>query len=330
MQQKKTLSSLFILAGIVLLIGSAWNPSFTEAVVPSLGNIGGSFNPYGGASTNASSGFSKTLPSSGCRTCSGTIVKVDPTPFGGVSTPLATKFSGSTNSLSSSGSGSSGSGGGSSSSSSGGSSSSSGGGGGVCSGPGDPCGTSGGSGRGDTSRQSISSSGGPSKITITYCYDGFVNSRACRTSGKVCTPVCPSGTQITADGQCSSCVSTGKGSPAQCTPVQPIVCPAGTTFNGSRCAAASCSAVAGSAPTIAISAAPSIVRYLGSARISWDGGNADSCSVSGTGLSATGVTGGEIVTDIAEDRTYTLTCNSGSYSSTANTTVRIVPVWREF
>ena len=85
------------------------------------------------------------------------------------------------------------------------------------------------------------------------------------------------------------------------------------------------------APTVSISAVPAIVRSGESTTLSWNGGTADTCTISGTdGFASHAITGSSVISNVTEERTYTITCSSGTASATAKTTVRIVPVWNEF
>ena len=83
-------------------------------------------------------------------------------------------------------------------------------------------------------------------------------------------------------------------------------------------------------PAVQITATPSIVRLGGESRVSWDGGSADECSVSGPSLSAATVVGSQVVTNIQEQSTYTLTCSRGTAVAQDTTRIDIVPLWREF
>jgi hypothetical protein len=74
-----------------------------------------------------------------------------------------------------------------------------------------------------------------------------------------------------------------------------------------------------------IKADPQIVRYGENATISWDGGNAGACTVTGYDLSAHGVTGSEEVTNMTGEALYTLTCTLGSKSASATATVKVLP-----
>jgi hypothetical protein len=134
------------------------------------------------------------------------------------------------------------------------------------------------------------------------------------------------------NGQCylsSSCstVSSGKGgSTTTCsgTPANVIIGPAPSN-NGNN------NAAAGTAPTVSIIALPAIVRIGGQSRLTWNGGTARACSLSGTdGYANNTISGTTIINNITEPRTYTIICTRGGLSATASTTVKIVPLWREF
>jgi hypothetical protein len=112
-----------------------------------------------------------------------------------------------------------------------------------------------------------------------------------------------------------------------------------TTLSGGTgyftCDANAVAAQAGAISPITIKAQPAIVRYDGSSMISWNGGNAQSCSVAGPYFAASGVSGNQLATSIQAERTYTLSCVFGGLNTTpivqtTSVTVKIVPLWREF
>jgi hypothetical protein len=80
---------------------------------------------------------------------------------------------------------------------------------------------------------------------------------------------------------------------------------------------------------LSITGTPKSVRKGDSATISWAGtGGFDSCSVSGPGLSLSGLSGSQSVVINAES-VYTLSCIRGGVTSTKSTTVKILPSFIE-
>jgi hypothetical protein len=80
---------------------------------------------------------------------------------------------------------------------------------------------------------------------------------------------------------------------------------------------------------ISIRSVPPIVRLGKSVTISWNGGNAEACTVKGFGLNATGITGSERVEDITGESIYTLTCTLGPNTKVETTTVKVLPYIHE-
>jgi hypothetical protein len=208
------------------------------------------------------------------------------------------------------------------------------------------------------------SSTGPIPGT-TYAAGVGTIPQSCTSGGKGSASVC---TQApVTSSPIANCTSGGKGSASVCSPSscqlnngqvlangQSIIlfdAPSGScsatahvcsngTLTGSagyQACSATAAAVQPDAPTspITIKAMPAIVRYGGSSLISWDGGTAQSCSVSGPFFSAGGVSGSQLATAIPEERTYTLTCtfggrNTAPVEKSTSISVKIVPLWREF
>jgi hypothetical protein len=79
-----------------------------------------------------------------------------------------------------------------------------------------------------------------------------------------------------------------------------------------------------------ISASPTLVQPGGQTTVTWSvSGNVDSCSVSGPGLSASGLSGSRTVT-VTGASTYTLSCIAGSLNPTATAHVGLAPQYQEF
>lgn len=76
---------------------------------------------------------------------------------------------------------------------------------------------------------------------------------------------------------------------------------------------------------IYINADPKLIRYNGTSTISWNGGNAENCSVTGPNLSASGVNGTSVISGLTSDATYVLMCTLGPSTHTATTTVKVLP-----
>jgi hypothetical protein len=231
-----------------------------------------------------------------------------------------------------------------------------------------PSGNSGGSSSSNNnSSGAVSNPGGATNSSTGTTYAAGVGTipQSCTSGGKGSASVC---TQApVTSSPIANCTSGGKGSASVCSPSscqlnngqvlangQSIIlfdAPSGScsatahvcsngTLTGSagyQACSATAAAVQPDAPTspITIKAMPAIVRYGGSSLISWDGGTAQSCSVSGPFFSAGGVSGSQLATAIPEERTYTLTCtfggrNTAPVEKSTSISVKIVPLWREF
>ncbi len=80
---------------------------------------------------------------------------------------------------------------------------------------------------------------------------------------------------------------------------------------------------------ISISAVPGLIRYGGEVTVTWDGGNAENCTVKGPGMSVTEVKGEGTVVGITSESTYTLECTLGSTTRSAEATVKVLPTSQE-
>ncbi|MEK7704951.1 MAG: hypothetical protein AAB426_08330 [Myxococcota bacterium] len=80
-----------------------------------------------------------------------------------------------------------------------------------------------------------------------------------------------------------------------------------------------------SAPTVSLSASPSIVDSGGTSTLTWSATNATSCTTSGAWSGAKATSGSEESATITADAAFTLTCEGpgGSTTQTALVTVRI-------
>lgn len=96
---------------------------------------------------------------------------------------------------------------------------------------------------------------------------------------------------------------------------------------GNNCSADLPFAVGDSLLVLSISA-QDIVQKNGQVTVTWSATNADSCTVTGPGLSAVSTSGSQLVT-IASESTYTITCTRGALTSSESTTVRIAPRFEE-
>lgn len=103
-------------------------------------------------------------------------------------------------------------------------------------------------------------------------------------------------------------------------------CSDGTLSGGSSYQYASC-AVDPAPPIsdISITVDPKIVRSGNSVTITWDGGNAEACTVKGPALTANAVTGSQEVPSLQGEATYILECTLGPNSKSDTVTVRILP-----
>jgi hypothetical protein len=104
------------------------------------------------------------------------------------------------------------------------------------------------------------------------------------------------------------------------------------TFSGDANTFSQCEV--GDAPEISgiwIKAQPPVVRYDGSSTISWDGGNAEACTVKGWSLESSEKTNtsGTEITDFQGESIYTLTCTLGPNTKVETTTVKVLPRTQE-
>jgi hypothetical protein len=76
-------------------------------------------------------------------------------------------------------------------------------------------------------------------------------------------------------------------------------------------------------PTVSITADPTSVTSGGSSTLTWSSTNATSCTASGGWSGARGVNGSQVITNITQTQTYTLTCTGagGSVDTSATVTV---------
>lgn len=79
---------------------------------------------------------------------------------------------------------------------------------------------------------------------------------------------------------------------------------------------------------LSIVSSSELVRANTSVLITWEGLNADSCSVTGDGLSSTLISGSQNVT-VSSSSTYTITCLRGTASQSETVTVRVAPRYEE-
>ena len=80
--------------------------------------------------------------------------------------------------------------------------------------------------------------------------------------------------------------------------------------------------------TLDIESSVQRVKTGSTATITWSAQNADSCTVSGPGLSSTGTSGSQSVT-VTGESTYTITCLRGTSSKSSSVTVRLAPKFEE-
>jgi hypothetical protein len=78
-----------------------------------------------------------------------------------------------------------------------------------------------------------------------------------------------------------------------------------------------------------ITVTPQIVHYGDSVQVSWDGGNAAACTLSGGGLSSTLISGTTVIPDVTGESVITLTCNLGPNISSATGTIKVLPEVKE-
>jgi hypothetical protein len=62
--------------------------------------------------------------------------------------------------------------------------------------------------------------------------------------------------------------------------------------------------------------------------ITWSAVNADSCTVSGPGLSSSDLVGAQTVS-VAQESTYTITCTRGSVTDSQSVFIRLAPRYEE-
>lgn len=82
-------------------------------------------------------------------------------------------------------------------------------------------------------------------------------------------------------------------------------------------------------PSLTISASPTRVRSGNASIITWSASSVDSCSVSGPGISASGLSGSQSTGGLTNQSTYTLTCTTEGGSISASVIVTIAPAFEE-
>lgn len=87
-------------------------------------------------------------------------------------------------------------------------------------------------------------------------------------------------------------------------------------------------AVGASPLTMSITASPTRVKKGNTSVITWDATNVTSCTVTGTGLSSSGLSGSQSVV-INRDTTFTLACIRGGVTFKSTVNVRLVPSFEE-
>lgn len=80
---------------------------------------------------------------------------------------------------------------------------------------------------------------------------------------------------------------------------------------------------------ITIVALPKYIRYGEDASITWNGGNADSCSVTGYGLNSSIKNGSQVVVSPSGQATYVISCVLGTQTMTSSTTINILPRYED-
>ena len=145
-----------------------------------------------------------------------------------------------------------------------------------------------------------------------------------------------SGSSATLQWSCSNSTSSSGGgfSTGGATTGSVSVTPAvGTTQYTVQCSngGQSTVSVTVSSAIMNISANPALVRSGGTSVISWSASNVNSCTVTGTGISASGLSGSATTPAITAETTYTLTCQvTGLGAVSRPVTVKLVPKFEEF
>jgi hypothetical protein len=79
----------------------------------------------------------------------------------------------------------------------------------------------------------------------------------------------------------------------------------------------------GNSPFVSISADPTSVTSGGSSTLTWSSTNATSCTASGGWSGAKGVNGSQVITNITQKQTYTITCTGAGGSASDTVTVSV-------
>jgi len=80
-----------------------------------------------------------------------------------------------------------------------------------------------------------------------------------------------------------------------------------------------------SAPTVSLSATPTLVALNGSSQLNWSSSNADSCAATGGWSGTKSTQGTQAVGPLTASATYVLTCTNSSGSAASQVTVNILP-----
>jgi hypothetical protein len=80
---------------------------------------------------------------------------------------------------------------------------------------------------------------------------------------------------------------------------------------------------------ISLRADPALVRYGGESTITWDGGNADACTISNDLLGEISPSGSQILTNVFSETKVVLTCTLGTETKVASTTIKVVARYQE-
>jgi hypothetical protein len=77
--------------------------------------------------------------------------------------------------------------------------------------------------------------------------------------------------------------------------------------------------------SLTLTVSPKTVRSGESSTVTWDGGNAESCTIIGGGLNATTASGTAVIENITGEATIIATCTLGPNTSTASSTIKVLP-----
>lgn len=106
-------------------------------------------------------------------------------------------------------------------------------------------------------------------------------------------------------------------------------CDNGVLSGSSLYTHASCSVGSASFGDLTLNAYPTIVRYGEDSEITWDGGGATSCTISGDPFGTISTSGVAVLQNITGERTVELTCTLGTITKSKSVVIKVLPSPRE-